>query len=205
MKILPFLILIIIFGSLAVGYLTHGFKQIYPNPQVSPSASVMPLPTEVALQSTVSAQIPANWLVYHSPNGYAIAYPSDIKTDQVSEGERFYKHGPTQSSGTELYDGISLLIRTGDLANLSLEDLVQKKHQQMKEEETTRDISNPVNINYGNHSAIQFKKSSLGDGEFIYLKTPNGKYLELINISVEPNNKDTYQKIVSQMIGSITF
>jgi hypothetical protein len=206
MKLITLILILSIFGALVIGNLTHGFKQLTPNSSSPVPAQSQVLIQENKMQPTVSADVPPDWKKYTSPNGFILHYPADIQYDIMPEGERFFKPGPTQSLGTELYDGISILIRTGDMANMTLQELVGQKYQQIKEEETTREITDPVSVIYGNNQAIQFRQIGFGDGDFIYLQMPGKKYLEIINMTVEPQNrKQSYQKIVEQMIGSINF
>lgn len=207
MKLITLVVVILIGGSFLGWYLMSiRPKGDQVNQVTTPSPSVSPLIVINPSPATVSSEVPPDWKLYTSPNGFKLYYPPDMENDSMSEGERFYKLGPTQSRGTELYDGISLLLRTGDMADLTLEKLVQQKHQEMKNAETTQEITDPVTKTYGNHQAIQFRQSSLGDGDFIYIKMPGKKYLEIINLTVEPQNREqTYQKVVYQMIKSISF
>lgn len=204
---MPYILVAVIFGALVLGYITHGFKQFTfsstPSPQSSVSEVQVDNNTPVA---TISVDIPADWKLFTSDYGYSLKYPTDIKTDTMAEGDRFYKLGPTQSAGTELYDGISLLIKSADLADLSLDQLVDQKYKQLKSEETTREITPIQEKKIGNHTVKSFHHTAFGDGEYIYIQMPNKQYLEIINMTVEPQNREqTFQAIVEKMIASITF
>lgn len=151
--------------------------------------------------------IPTDWQTFRSKQyGYSLNHPKDINTETTTEGDRFYKLGPTQSLGTELYDGLSLTIRAGKLNGKSLESVAKQMREQSAKEETTQSITELQTVSYGAIKGYQFRKSSLGDADFIYVQKSPTEYLEIINGTVEPKNRtQTFAKIVSEMISSIQF
>lgn len=201
--VISVLILIVLIAG--AGYFYYGMMPAIEKPPVAsttPIASAtIPLPA-----SSKAPEVPVGWRLYTSKNGYTLNYPPDLTIETTPEGERFYKLGPTQSTGTELYDGISFLIRTGDLAGLTLRQLADQKHQQNQDAPTTQEITDVKPITYGPHQGYQFRVNSLGEGDYIYLVGPNAQYLEIINLTVEPANREqTFQGIVETMFSSIRF
>ena len=179
-------------------------------PARTPVVSTSPLSSASASPSAspvVLKEIPVSWKTFQSETyGYSIRYPEDVKAEKTTEGDRFLKTGPTQSLGTELYDGIVFTIKTGNLENRSLEQLAKQRHGETAKEETTRSITELTPATFGTHQGYSFRRTGLGDGQFIYLLGKDGKYFEIINMTVEPTNRaQTFQNIVDLMIMSIRF
>lgn len=177
-----------------------------------PITPPIPSVTSADLVSTLSAEssrtaIPADWKMHTSDKySYSIKFPKNMQNDTMSEGDRFYFLGPTQSLGTELYDGISLLIKSNRYNGKSVKEIAEEQYEIMKKEETTKSITRVSEVSYRSVFGYTFRREALGDADFIYIPLNKEEYLEVINMTVEPenaNNDPTYTQIVEQMISSI--
>ncbi len=152
-------------------------------------------------------KIPEDWIPYTSKKyGFTIYHPADFQTDTNPEGDRLIKLGPTQSTGTELYDGLVLMIKSGPLDGKTIRQFADAQHLEMKNAETTQSITDVIEKKYGTHTAFQFRKDSLGEGDFIYLQKSPTEYLEVINMTYEPENSSSdFIKTAEIMISSLEF
>lgn len=198
-----FLIAIFVFIGIAGYYLyTLRASPDSTNPAPGPEASY--LPGESPQPAT---NIPKDWVPFTSEKyEYTIKHPADMQKDTGPEGDRFFKHGPTQSLGTELYDGIILMVKSGPLEGKTIEQLAQTKHQELKNAETTQSVSDIITKSYGPNTAYQFHLTSIGDGDYIYLQKSPTEYLEVINMTVEPAQREpAFQQTAETMISSLEF
>ena len=161
-------------------------------------------PTTVILPS-IDVSVPENWVPFTSQQyGFSIQYPLDMTHQTTSEGERFYKLGDTQSTGTELYDGISVMIKSGDLGGQTLADFVRNKHTETKKDQLQPEVGEIKQVSIAGLAGFSFRVRSIGDGTFIYLPKGNNEYLEIVNGTVEPAQREqTFQKIVDQMLSTL--
>lgn len=173
----------------------------------------IPRPTKPQIVSTTTAAskaadtLPKDWKTYTSSEyGFTISHPPDVTHDTMPEEERFYKHGPSQSSGTELYDGILLLIKSGNLSGKSFEQWIDEKYAVLKNDPVQPRMGEKKTVTIAGKQGISFTVSSLGDRTMIYLPKGNNQYLEISNGTVEPaESTQGFQKTVDQMLSSLTY
>ncbi|RJR26790.1 hypothetical protein C4561_03340 [candidate division WWE3 bacterium] len=138
--------------------------------------------------------------------GFTILYPEDLDHQTTTEGERFLKVGPTQSLGTELFDGISLVIRSGYFESGTFEDLVAAKYDEIKNDQTQPQLGEKKQISIAGKEGYIFSVSGLGEWTQTYLPKGNNEYIEIINNTVEPSNREqTYKKIVDKMLDTLAY
>lgn len=161
-------------------------------------------PTNIVLPS-IDVSVPGNWVPFTSEKyGFFIRYPLDVNHQTTQEGEQFYKLGPSQSQGTELYDGISVGIKSGSISGKSFEDFVKQKHIDMKNDPLQPQVGDINQVAIGGIQGFSFRVSSIGDSTFIYLPKGEREYFEIINGTVEPTNREqTFQKTVEQMLSTL--
>lgn len=198
MKVTSIILAIIFIFLVISGFYIYNSKQ--PVPQSTPS----PFPSAL---TTSTIPLPSDWIPFTSTNfNYTLKHPTDIIAEPSIEGDKFTKLGPTQNTGTELHDGISLIIHSGNLEGQSLEQLTQSKHDQLKSSETTNSITDISKKTYGPNAAYQFRKKSLDEADFIYIQKSPTEYLEIINSTVEPSDREqSFQKTTEAIISSLEF
>lgn len=195
------ILIVIIFVIAAIAFLLVPKNE---TTNQTPVTSQNIAPTTVILPS-IDVSVPENWVPFTSQQyGFSIQYPLDVTHQSTSEGERFYKLGDTQSTGTELYDGISVMIKSGDLGGQTLADFVRKKHADTKNDQLQPEVGEIKQVSIAGLAGFSFRVRSIGDGTFIYLPKGSDGYLELVNGTVEPANREqTFQKIVDQMLSTL--
>lgn len=168
------------------------------------------LPTEAVDNPTPTnapEPVPANWETYTSSEyGFLIKHPKDVKQETTSEGEQFSKMGPTQTTGTELFDGISVVITSGNLGEDDFEEFVSKKYDEIKNDPIQPQVGERMSVTIAGKSGYALRVKSIGDSTRIYLPKGDSEYLEIINSTVEPTNREqTFQKTVDTMLSSLIY
>ena len=215
MKIIWIIVAIIIIILVLSGFY-YIFSSLSDSPSPSPVTSASsPVPSVLTSQalplpspSAKHQEVPQDWQAYVSKeHDFNIRIPADIKPETTPEGDRFIKLGPTQSTGTELYDGIAITIKKGILEeNKTLDQLAKIKYEQAKSEPTTNSITELQPVIYGPLSGYQFRKSSLGEADYIYFQKSRTEFIEVINNTVEPaNSEQTLGATARLMISSLEF
>lgn len=196
-------ILLIIFGIVAFFYFKN--QNTFSLTDADPTT---PLPAETT--STISPTspvpvIPEEWEAFNSVKyDFVIRYPSDVNHDTTAEGERFFKTGPTQSLGTELYDGISVTIYSEGLGDDTFDTFVQSKFKEMRNDPVNSQVSEIRKITIAGKNGYAFDVQSLGDSTHMFLPKENDEYLAIVDGTVEPTNrKQIYRTIVDRMLSSI--
>lgn len=197
--IISVLILIILIGGL---FYFNQTKQVSSQKSSAPSPTLLaPKPT----QKPTPTPIPEDWETFKSEDfGISIRHPKDFEASETQEGVRIVKLGPTQSQGTELYDGISLLLKTGILENQNLEEFVDAEIAETKAQPINAKVSEKREVQVLELPGFSYDVSSLGDARYIFLPKGPGGYLEIINSTIDPSNLG-YQKTVDLIISSIEF
>lgn len=151
--------------------------------------------------------IPSDWLSYTSEKyNFMIRYPSDFEHDTTSEGERFFKLGETQTTGTELFDGISVIINSGKTNNEDFRMFVEKQYDSMKNDPTQAGMGEIESITVAGKEGYAYTVKSLGKRFVIYLPRGRDQYIRIINGTVEPSNRpQTYQRTVDMMLSSLIY
>ena len=175
-----------------------------PNVNTNPVVQKKVSPTPSSLEQP---QPTLNWVTYDSTiSGFSIKYPKDLKHDTTVEGERFYRLGPTQSEGAELFDGISLIIRSGKLNGRTFKNWVDAKYKETVNDPVEQRVGGKIPITIAGMQGIAFTVESLGERIVIYLPKGDKEYLEIINGTVEPQKREqTFQKIVDSMLSTIAY
>ena len=208
-----------VIGAIILGLIIYGAYYFYNDTyeqtmlEIQNTTPVAPIPSvteaDIATDSgeSTSTAIPADWKLSNSSKyGYSIRFPKNMQSDTTSEGDRYYFMGPTQSLGTELYDGISLLIKSHRYNGKTIKEVATERHDIMEKEETTKSITSVSEVGYRSVFGYKFRREALGDADFIYIPMNKDEYLEVINMTVEPENAKNdppYTQIVEQMISSI--
>jgi len=110
---------------------------------------------------TPTADPTADWETYSSST-YEFKYPNDFKL-QLSEGSTaiLQKWGPTQTEGTELFDGIQISFQPREIDS-SLENLVNSIVERYKNMEGFKQIiEGPASITINNYQGLTFTTEGL--------------------------------------------
>ncbi len=173
---------------------------------VPPFPTVDPSQTATDSAEASGSGVTDDWKTFVSKYGYTLRYPKNMQFNTTTEGDRLFYLGPTQSLGTELFDGISILIRSNNLNGKTLRQVADEQQAQIEKEITTESITKTAPVTFGVHKGFTFTSKSLGEGDYIYLPMENDLYIQIVSMTAEPEtSKEDYESIARSIISSITF
>jgi hypothetical protein len=169
-------------------------------PRETPVVPPLPIPTTAEVTT-----IPADWQTYTSKQyGFTISYPSDVTHESLEDGERFIKLGPSQSQGTELYDGINIVIKSGTYQQASFKEFVAQTYQETKNDPIISEVSDIRDTEIAGIYGSAYDVSSLGNWTVIFLPAGSGRYVEITDMTVEPTNREqTFRKTTDSILATI--
>lgn len=180
--------------------------------QKNPPLSIPTVPPFITVatesaETASSSGVPKEWKTFISSQyGYTIRFPKDMQNETRVEGDRYFYLGPTQSLGTEMYDGISLLIKSAQINGKTIQQIAKEQHAKYEKSETTSKITPIKLVTFGDHKGYQFSSVSLGESDFIYIPQSDETYLEIINLVASPDkNNSLYQDNVDKIISTISY
>lgn len=192
-KVALIVVLVFLFSAGLV-YFYNTFK-----PQKDDSAAKTP-----TVNTTQLSELTGEWRTYTSPEwGFSINYPFDVKTELTQEGVHFLKLGPSQSTGTELFDGLSLLIYSAELPDVNFDKFVQLEHLKIKNEPVYESVSNLEKAQIAGYSGYKFEATGIGTSTTYFLKN-DSRFIKITDMTVEPQNAGRdFHKTVEQMLNTL--
>lgn len=143
----------------------------------------------------------SEWQEYADADwGISLKHPEAVAVDQLNANlVKFLLIGPTQSVGTEMYDGISMEVARqqyeGDLKSV-IEGRIEESQTGMVE------ITKPLSqVNLGGVDGYTYSFSGLGKFDVYYLPKNEREYF-LIPILVEDPSGQGYEEIAHNMLAS---
>jgi hypothetical protein len=143
---------------------------------------------------------------YLDPNGiFSFLYPNDYQLDTSDPiHPRIYKHGETQSEGTEIYDGVLIVFETVELQGKTLEQWIDDKIRNTPADGNSTVIKPKEATTLNGYPGFTYRVRGLGEYDYIVIqKTPASQYALVITyIAPDPENKG-YQKEVDATFSTI--
>jgi hypothetical protein len=201
--IIGLIALVVVIGGGAYFYfqanpLLTGQPEIPPTeiPEFTPTPTISPIPTKI---------VPDDWEIYTSQqNDFQIAHPSNMEiTTNPNEGVRLILSGPSQSQGTEITDGILLIISTGGYNENSFQEFVQSQANKQATDPLTESVSEVGDINVSDLNGYSFDTVGLGESTYYYLNRGENQYLRVIEIVQDPTGQG-FEQTVNQMLSTLT-
>lgn len=129
--------------------------------------------------------------------------PTQIGQNGIGDVTTFTKVGPTQSEGTEFYDGYSMTIGLKSKSeNQSVKDFADSDSKPDPEISTRSDLKN---IFINGHKGIETTVSGLGEARLVYLEYPGSKdkvyYISIFSTG-PGESEEKYDAIVEEMLNS---
>jgi len=189
------IILVILIGGgaylLASGRLSGTGKTPTPTPALNPV--VTPTPEASAGME--------DWNTFEKEGvGFTFMYPPDLEYREYEDGTfSVSKTGPSQTEGTEFFDGISLGFKQAELGGLTIIEFVEQKAAELKEafEATTPEV-----VQIAGGSGYKMHVKGLVEADYYYVALGTSSYLEIIDATMDPTNAgfaETVQKILSSL------
>lgn len=169
-----------------------------PNEQNGDRSTPTPTPRD-------SANAPENWRTFEN-NNFSIKYPPDMQVRQNQNGSvAFIKLGPTQTSGTEIFDGISMTIDSGNiLSGQNFRQFVESERQQMIDEPANQNVGQLNQTTVAREEGYTFTSTGLGEFTHIFLPKGESQYVYIYMLVEDPENQG-FQKTVDQMLSTLKF
>lgn len=150
------------------------------------------------------AEIEEGWVEFDdNSTGFTFQYPDDAQIRRENEYVGVVMLGPTQSEGTELYDGLAVLLATYPLNGKTLAEAAQVEQAR---EDPIVEVNEITPITYAGKSGFAYQATSLGTRQVIILPLTNDLYLKVINSTIDPTGKGfqtTAEKIASSVKESL--
>lgn len=162
------------------------------------------------------------WKLYSNPTTvYSFRYPPDLtleefgntiyssptgKVDEVKSAN-VSKWGPSQQPNTEGYDGIFLSFTQIPKEQFSLEEIVDYRLDQIKEEQIVDVIIDKQLISINSYNGFTFSTQGLGINKYIYLADSGNlsDYYILVTDSTKDPGNLGFDETVTQIFSSFQF
>ena len=161
----------------------------------------LPVPTPTSELSVKN--IPEGWKTYTSQNlGFALAYPSLMEIIEHEDGTvTFVLLGPTQSKGTEMYDGVSINFSSQNFEG-DFKEFIEKEWKLKKEDEVYTEVGEIKEVEYSNQKGFFYSISSLGDFDLIFLPVGDNTYLQITMLVEDPKDQG-FESISKKILDSL--
>lgn len=162
------------------------------------------LPTNTPVENVTATPVPdlkASWKTYtNSTMSFSVQHPDILKPEEFTKNQVVFQlWGKTQKQDTEFYDGINISIekRSRDKKNLS--DIVNTFRTGSLDilGEPVGEIK-PVNL--GGFSGFTY---DVQGHEYYYIDALDGSYIEILNLTGDPENVG-YEQTAKDIISSFT-
>jgi hypothetical protein len=166
-------------------------------PAISPSV----YPTEIQISPP-----PLDWRVFSSESlAINFSYPPKMEiTENEDKTVRGVLIGPSQSLGTEVYDGIILSFSKGEYAEASLENYVESVVTKKKSDPVYIEITDIDTVQIAGINGYKFLESALGTFMNIYLPLGDGKFLLLTYLLEDPKGQG-FEATLDILLNSLEF
>lgn len=172
------------------------FPAKIPTPLITSTPSPPPVPTKA---------LPEEWEIYTSQkHEFQLAHPPEMEVSlNPREGARFLLTGPSQFQGTEVTDGILLIINSGAYQQNSLQEFVSDKAEELKQDPVSQSVGQVQEVEVSDLPGYSFDTVGFGKSTYYYLDKGNNEFLKIIEIVQDPSGqgfKETVDQILSTLI-----
>lgn len=208
-KLLPIIIGVLVLIIIGLGgfiFMNSNTKKMSATPTQAPMNAM-------TAETSPSPSAMSNLLKYTSSDAkWEMMYPKDVTVEKrdgthigpagFGEVAMFYKHGPTQTTGTEFHDGLSVIVGTMKKSALTtLEKFADEQTTPNPEVGSTRTPFVPTTL--GGMSGISTTITGMATFKVIFLTIPgNNEAIYYISVFAEGGDKATYQTVTDQMLAS---
>jgi hypothetical protein len=164
----------------------------------------IPVPTEISLP-TPSADPTANWKTYTTLT-YQVKYPQDVnfREDEGSFAV-FSKLGPTQTEGTEVFDGFSVSFQPKVSSGMTLDAYVAAEIEAIKKQNVSEVVGVSKSITINDYQGLTFTEKGLGEFTHIILQSDNKEiFMEILTYVADPGNLG-FQSIIDTIFSTFKF
>lgn len=144
------------------------------------------------------------WKVYTDQDkGLSINYPPEMTLMKEAGGIKFLFLGPTQRTGTELYDGIIFYVFKESYNQNTLKEFVEVQLEEEKKFEVT--VTKELeNWSFSGFNGYSYEIQGLGVFTYIFIDAGPGKTIKITYLAPDPKNQG-FQQTVNTMISTLKF
>lgn len=174
---------------------------------------ISPPVSDEIISPTPTVDPTTDWLTYTGENiCFTFKYPKGFTLDEESPAEEnkmavVFWAGPTQTTDTEFFDGISILFSYPlEVENTSLSDYVDSKIEEIKKEGISEIIKPKEEIKEIKEIKVfTFTSQGLGTWENIFVQSLDKTCtVEITNATIDPDNKG-YQEVAEMILSTFKF
>lgn len=206
MKKYIFILVLTLIGSLVI---TYGITQKLRSTRMTPTTSniATQVPTEQFFPSTIDTnELKIGGSSYSDPSGvFTLLYPSDYRLDTSDPlHPRIVKIGATQRGQTEIYDGVLIVFETIDLSQMTLEQFVDQRIQEIKDNGAGQLLIPKKAIAFGSYPGFTYESRGLGVFTDLFIEKETGakKGLRITYMVADPQNQN-YQNQVYAALATV--
>lgn len=162
------------------------------------------LPTGAPAERVTATPVPdpkASWKIYtNTTMGFSVQHPDTLKPEEFTKNQVVFQlWGKTQKQDTEFYDGINISIEKRSRDGKNLADIVNTFRAGSLEVwgEPVGEIK-PVSL--GGFSGFTY---DVQGHEYYYFDTNDGSYIEILNLTGDPEQIG-YEQTAKDIISSFT-
>lgn len=194
--------LLIAFAMIAVLSTGVWYYLEYTQTQQMGSRTEVPVLGPTVTIAPPEAQTPDGWVEFTDETaGISFLHPQDAQIKRENEYVGVIMLGPTQSEGTELYDGLAVLLSTYPLNGKGLRAAAEADRETTASDPVVQ-VGEITPITYAGQMGYTYQASSLGTRSIIILPFENDLYLKVINSTVDPTGKG-FEQTTEQIVSSV--
>lgn len=167
--------------------------------------SSMGSPTESAAvpRPTLAVVVPEEWPTYVSEKQeIRLRHPDFAQVREIEGVLVLYHHGPTQTEGTELFDGFTITVQTVPFA-ATQESLKQVADDRLADDRQHATITRGLSpIELAGQTGWQYQISGVGEYTIIVLPHGERQAVVLSYLVADPDDR-AYEQTVQQMLASL--
>jgi hypothetical protein len=154
-------------------------------------------------QPTPTINIVEGWETSTSEKiGFTISHPADAEIIDREDVLAILFLGPTQTLGTEIFDGYSLNFTTGSYNTQNLEEFVNLQRQEAEEDMVISRVGEIQNISVAGINGYRFSQTGLGEFTLLYLPRGQDMYL-LVAMLVEDPTGAGFEQTVDTILSTL--
>jgi len=195
-------ILVLILSILLVG----GFYFVTRNGNATlEKEAVMPTPT-IASQALLPTSDPtSDWEIYEHAE-FSVKYPSDLTVQDVEDNIfNLSIWGPTQTEGTELFDGFSVTFQSLDKQDMTAMEYAKDKISEAQVQGISEITEGPLPITINGYNGVTYTEEGLGTFKQIILESDNVSVFILISVMVSDPGNLGFQDTVDEILSTFEF
>lgn len=192
-----FLILLIVIFAGAYIYLQN--QKQSKNPQIKEDVE-----TENQLSQSPTPDPTTDWETYKSP-AFQVKYPNNLISGGDESTLNIAKWGPTQTEGTELFDGYSITFQIKELADTTPQEYADTLISETESVGISEITKEPSAITINNYQGVTYTEEGLGTYKHIILGSNNSTSLMLISVLVSDPGNLGFEETVDQILSTFKF